>query len=170
MQRSASAPCIGSSPGTGSRRKKDRADGLRQRQRWFDRQLDLDPERVAFIDETWTAAYMTRSHGRCPKGERLRMGFPHGHRKTTTLVAGLRMTGMIAPMVLDGPINGDWFEAYVTKALIPELRPGNIVLLDNPSGHKRVAVKEKIEAVGATLFFLPPYSPTLILSRRRSHG
>ena len=63
---------------------------------------------------------MTRSHGRCPKGERLRMGFPHGHRKTTTLVAGLRMTGMVAPMVLDGPINGDWFEAYVTKVLVPE--------------------------------------------------
>ena len=95
---------------------------------------------------------MTRSHGRCPRGERLRMGFPHGHRKTTTLVAGLRMTGMVAPMVLDGPINGDWFEAYVTKVLVPELR-------DNLSSHKRVAVKEKIEAIGATLRFLPPYSP-----------
>ena len=68
---------------------------------------------------------MTRSHGRCAKGERLRMGFPHGHRKTTTLVAGLRMTGMIAPMVLDGPINGDWFEAYVAQVLVPELRPGD---------------------------------------------
>jgi hypothetical protein len=99
---------------------------------------------------------MTRSHGRCPKGERLRMGFPHGHRKTTTLVAGLRMTGMVALMVLDGPINGDWFEAYVTNVLVPELRPGGIVIMDNLSSHKRVAVKEKIEAVGATLRFLPP--------------
>jgi transposase len=102
---------------------------------------------------------MPRSHGRCPKGERLRMGFPHGHRKTTTLVAGLRMTGMVAPMVLDGPINRDWFEAYVTKVLMPELRPGDIVVMDNLSSHKRVAVREKIEAAGATLRFLPPYSP-----------
>ena len=87
------------------------------------------------------------------------MGFPHGHRKTTTLVAGLRMTGMVAPMVLDGPINGDWFEAYVTQVLVPELRPGDVVIMDNLSSHKRAAVKEKIEAVGATLRFLPPYSP-----------
>jgi transposase len=79
--------------------------------------------------------------------------------KTTTLVAGLRMTGMVAPMVLDGPINGDWFEAYVTQVLVPELRPGDIVVMDNLSSHKRAAVKEKIEAVGATLRFLPPYSP-----------
>lgn len=112
-----------------------------------------------FIDETWTATNMTRSHGRCPKGERLRMGFPHGHRKTTTLVAGLRMTGMVAPMVLDGPINGDWFEAYVTQVLVPELRPGDVVIMDNLSSHKRASVRERIEAAGATLRFLPPYSP-----------
>lgn len=83
-----------------------------------------------FIDETWTATDMTRSHGRCVRGERLRMGFPHGHRKTTTLVAGLRMSGMIAPMVLDGPINGDWFEAYVAQVLVPELDRGDIVIMD----------------------------------------
>ena len=87
------------------------------------------------------------------------MGFPHGHRKTTTLVAGLRMTGMIAPMVLDGPINGDWFEAYVAQVLVPELRPGDVVIMDNLSSHKRAAVKERIETAGATLRFLPPYSP-----------
>ena len=102
---------------------------------------------------------MTRSHGRCPKGERLRMGFPHGHRKTTTLVAGLRMTGMVAPMVLDGPINGDWFEAYVAQVLVPELRPGDVVIMDNLSSHKRASVQVLIEAAGATLRFLPPYSP-----------
>ena len=102
---------------------------------------------------------MTRSHGRCARGERLRMGFPHGHRKTTTLVAGLRMNGMVAPMVLDGPINGDWFEAYVAQVLVPELRPGDVVIMDNLSSHKRDAVRERIEAVGATLRFLPPYSP-----------
>ena len=102
---------------------------------------------------------MTRSHGRCRKGERLRMGFPHGHRKTTTLVAGLRMSGMVAPMVLDGPINGEWFEAYVREVLVPELRPGDIVVMDNLSSHKRTAVRERIEGAGASLLFLPPYSP-----------
>ena len=109
---------------------------------------------------------MTRSHGRCPKGERLRMGFPHGHRKTTTLVAGLRMRGMIAPMVLDGPINGDWFEAYVGQVLVPELRRGDIVIMDNLSSHKRASVRELIEAAGATLRFLPPYSPRLQPDRK----
>ncbi len=112
-----------------------------------------------FIDETWAATNMTRAHGRCRKGERLRMGFPHGHRKTTTLVAGLRMTGMVAPMVLDGPINGRWFEAYIAQVLVPELRPGDIVIMDNLSSHKRPAVRERIQAAGATLRFLPPYSP-----------
>ena len=88
------------------------------------------------------------------------MGFPHGHRKTTTLVAGLRMSGMVASMVLDGPINGEWFEAYVAQVLVPELRPGDVVIImDNLSSHKRDAVRERIEAAGATLRFLPPYSP-----------
>jgi len=102
---------------------------------------------------------MARSHGRAPEGERLPMGFPHGHRKTTTLVAGLRMTGMIAPMVLDGSINGEWFEAYVGQVLVPELRHGDIVIMDNLSSHKRASVRELIETAGPTLLFLPPYSP-----------
>lgn len=124
-----------------------------QRQEWFDGQVDLEPGRLVFIDETWAAANMTRTHGRCRKGERLRMGFPHGHRKTSALVAGLRMTGMGAPMVLDGPINGNWFEAHVAKVLVPELRSGDIVVMDNVSSHKRAAVRERIEAAGATLRF-----------------
>ena len=132
---------------------------MSRRQSWFEEQIDLEPERLVFIDETWTATNMTRSHGRCARGERLRMGFPHGHRKTTTLVAGLRMTGMVAPMVLDGPINGDWFEAYVGQVLVPELRPGDVVIMDNLSSHKRASVRELIEQAGATLRFLPPYSP-----------
>lgn len=102
---------------------------------------------------------MTRSHGRCPKGERLRMGFPHGHRKTTTLVARLRTSGMVAPMVLDGRINGDWFEAYVRQVLVPELRPGDVVIMDNLSSHKRASVRDLIAHAGASLRFLPPYSP-----------
>lgn len=144
---------------TGHAIEQDRPDNLKQRREWFDGQLDLEPERLVFIDETWTATNMTRSYGRCPKGERLRMGFPHGHRKTTTLVAGLRMAGMVAPVVLDGPINGDWFEAYVTEVLVPELRPGDVVIMHNLSSHKRASVQEKIEAAGATRRFLPPCSP-----------
>ena len=87
------------------------------------------------------------------------MGFPHGHRKTTTLIAGLRLSGMVAPMVLDGPINGAWFEAYVAQILVPELRRGDVVIMDNLSSHKRAPVRQRIEAAGATLLFLPPYSP-----------
>lgn len=87
------------------------------------------------------------------------MGFPHGHRKTTTLVAGLRSTGMVAPLVIDGPINGEWFEAYVAQVLVPTLKPGDIVILDNLSSHKRPAARKMIEAAGATMMFLPPYSP-----------
>ena len=102
---------------------------------------------------------MARSHGRCARGARLRMAVPHGHRKTTTLVAGLRLDGMIAPMVLDGPINGDWFEAYVARVLIPTLRSGDVVIMDNLSSHKRASVRAMIEAKGARLRFLPPYSP-----------
>lgn len=132
---------------------------MKQRHDWFEAQPDLDPQALVFIDETWTATNMARTHGRCPKGERLRMGFPHGHRKTTTLVAGLRMGGMVAPMVLDGPINGDWFEAYVAQVLAPTLRPGDTVVMDNLSSHKRTSVKAMIEARGAQLKFLPPYSP-----------
>ena len=144
---------------TGHAAEQDRPDVLKQRRAWFAGQLDLAPERLVFIDETWTATNMARSHGRAPRGERLRMGFPHGHRKTTTLVAGLRMSGMIAPMVLDGPINGEWFEVYVTQVLVPELRRGDIVIMDNLSSHKRASVRELIETAGATLLFLPPYSP-----------
>ena len=131
----------------------DRPDVLIKREAWFEGQLDLDPERLVFIDETLTATNMTRSHGRCQRGDRLRMGYPHGHRKTTTLVAGLRMTGMIAPMVLDGPINGDWFEAYVGQVLVPNLKRGDVVIMDNLSSHKRDSVRLVIEAAGARLMF-----------------
>ena len=112
-----------------------------------------------FIDETWTATNMARSHGRSPKGERLRMGVPHGHHKTTTLIAGLRLSGMVAPMVLDGPVNSAWFEAYVDQILVPELRCGDVVIMDNLSSHKRASVRAMVEAAGATIMFLPPYSP-----------
>ena len=121
--------------------------------------FDLDPDRLVFIDETWTATNMTRSHGRCARGERLPMGFPHGHRKTTTLVAGLRMTGMVAPMVLDGPMNRAAFQAYIDQVLVPTLRRGDIVVMDNLPAHKASDVRRAIEAAGAELRYLPPYSP-----------
>jgi transposase len=144
---------------TGHAVEQDRPDVRVRREGWFDNQLDLDPNRLVFIDETWTATNMTRSHGRCRKGQRLRMGFPHGHRKTTTFVAGLRRSGMIAPMVIAGPINGERFEAYVGQFLVPTLRPGDVVIMDNLGSHKRPGTRALIEAAGAKLMFLPPCSP-----------
>jgi transposase len=137
----------------------DRPDVVKRRQEWFEGQVDLDPERLVFIDETWASTNMARLHGRAPKGERLRAGIPHGHWKTTTFVAGLRLTGMMATMVLDGPINRDAFQAYVEQVLVRELRPGDTVIMDNLSSHKGVAIRQAIEAAGARLVFLPPYSP-----------
>lgn len=102
---------------------------------------------------------MARTHGRAPRGERLRAAIPHGHWKTTTFVAGLRTRGMVAPMVLDGPINGELFEAYVAQVLVPDLRPGDTVIMDNLGSHKGAGIRAAIEAVGASLLFLPPYSP-----------
>lgn len=102
---------------------------------------------------------MARTHGRAPRGQRLRAAIPHGHWKTTTFVAGLRTSGMVAPMVLDGPINSVAFQAYVDQVLVPELRPGDIVVMDNLGSHKGAGVRQAIEAVGASLLYLPPYSP-----------
>ena len=101
---------------------------------------------------------MARLRGRAPQGERLRAAIPHGHWKTTTFVAGLRLSGMAAPMVLDGPINRDAFQAYVDHILVPELSPGDVVIMDNLGSHKGPAVRAAI-AAGASLLYLPPYSP-----------
>ncbi len=145
----------------------------KRRQDWFDGQIDLDPERLVFIDGEedqktiqWIVfptngakTNMARTHGRCARGERLRMGLPHGHWKTTTFVGALTMRGMIAPFVLSGAINRDAFEAYVEKVLVPELRPGDIVVMDNLSSHKGPRARALIEAAGARLLFLPPCSP-----------
>jgi len=132
---------------------------VKRREEWFDGQLDLDPERLVFIDETWATTNMARRHGRAPRGERLRMSVPHGHWKTTTFVGALRLTGMVAPMVLDGPINGRAFQAYVDQVLVPELKPGDVVVMDNLGSHKGAGVRAAIEAAGAKLIYLPPYSP-----------
>ena len=102
---------------------------------------------------------MARRYGRAPRGQRLRASVPHGHWKTTTFVAGLRLTGVAAPFVLDGAINRHAFETYVAKVLAPELRPGDVVIMDNLSSHKGPRVRELVEAAGASLRYLPPYSP-----------
>ena len=112
-----------------------------------------------FIDETWASTNMARTHGRAPRGERLRAPIPHGHWKTTTFVAGLRSSGIVAPMVLDGPIDGHSFQAYVDQVLAPELRPGDVVIMDNLGSHKGAGIRPAIEAAGASLLYLPPYSP-----------
>ncbi len=119
----------------------------------------LPLDRFVFLDETWTTTHMTRLYGRAAKGQRLLDAVPHGHWKTTTFIAALRSTEMTAPMVIDGALNGDLFCAYVNQVLVPELRPGDIVVLDNLSSHKRVEARLAIEAVGARVVFLPPYSP-----------
>jgi transposase len=114
-----------------------------------------------FIDETWAATNMVRRYGRAARGLRLLAPVPHGHWKVTTLVAGLRTSGITAPCVFDGAINGERFRADVEQMLAPSLRPDDIVLLDNLSSHKTAGIAEAITAQGAQLVYLPPYSPDL---------
>ena len=114
-----------------------------------------------FIDETWVKTNMAPTHGRCRRGQRLYAKVPHGHWKTTTFVAALRHDGIPAPFVLDGPINGECFLAYVETVLVPTLSPGDIVLIDNLGSHKSPKIRKAIEAKGAELHFLPRYSPDL---------
>lgn len=136
-----------------------RPDVLKSREEWFDSQLDLDPERLVFIDETGLSTKMARRYGRSPRGERCRSGLPHGHWKTTTFTGALRISGMTAPMVLDGAMNGIAFRAYVEQVLVPTLLPGDIVVMDNLPAHKAEGVREAIEQAGAKLRYLPSYSP-----------
>jgi transposase len=116
---------------------------------------------MVFIDETWATTNMTRTHGRAPRGVRLVAAVPHGHWHTTTFLCGLRTTAMVAPLVLEGAINGRAFRAYIEQMLAPTLAPGDIVVMDNLGSHKVEGVREAIEAQGARLLYLPPYSPDL---------
>lgn len=138
-----------------------RPDVAAAREAWRDRQPSLDPDRLVFIDETWATTNMTRRYGRAARGQRLVAPVPHGHWKTSTFVAGLRSSGLTAPFVVDGAMNGDVFRAYVEQVLAPTLTPGDIVVLDNLGSHKVAGVREMIEARGASLVYLPPYSPDL---------
>ena len=124
-------------------------------------QPKLDPRKLVFIDETAASTNMTRRYGRATRGERLVCKVPHGHWKTSTFVAALRHNRVTAPFLLDGPMNGTTFLAYVEDVLVPTLKRGDIVIMDNVGVHKVAGVREAIEARGATLFYLPPYSPDL---------
>jgi transposase len=139
----------------------DRPDVAAKREQWRADQAALEVEKLVFVDETWASTAMSRRYGRAPVGERLVCAVPHGHWKTTTFVAALRPGGLTAPLVIDGAVNGDLFVAYVETVLVPTLTPGDVVVMDNLSSHKRARVKEAIEGAGATLRYLPPYSPDL---------
>jgi len=138
-----------------------RADVVRARRRWMREQGMFDPARLVFIDETSTNTAMVRLRGRCPRGIRLIDHVPHGHWKTITFIAGLRRRAMVAPFVLDGPMNSTSFMAYLKRCLVPTLKRGDIVMMDSLPVHKAAGVREVIEAAGAKLRYLPKYSPDL---------
>lgn len=132
-----------------------------KRRTWVARQRDFDPERLVFVDETWVKTNMTRPRGRSLRGRRLRDSVPHGHWQTTTFLAGLHCTGLRAPLVVDGAINGEIFLAWVKQELVPTLHQDDIVVMDNLSAHKVKGVREAIAGAGARVCYLPPYSPDL---------
>ena len=137
----------------------DRSDVAQARDEWRASQSELNPERLVFIDETGAATDMARRYGRCPRGQRLVSSVPWGHWKTTTFVAALRVGEIAAPCVFDGPMDGPSFRAYVEQFVVPILRQGDIVVMDNLPSHKVAGIREAIEAAGAELRYLPSYSP-----------
>jgi len=139
----------------------DRPDVARHRRRWQVWQGFMESTSLVFLDESGVSTNMTRRYGWAPKGDRLVDAVPHGHWKITTIVAGLTASGVVAPFVIDGPMDGDAFRIYVEEVLAPELKPRQAVLMDNLSIHKVKGVKEAIQAAGASLLYLPSYSPDL---------
>jgi len=133
----------------------------RRRAQWTKYQDRVEPERLVFIDETWTKTNMAPLRGWAPRGKRLVAKVPHGNWKTTTFVAALRLDRIEAPWLLEGPIDGESFRTYVERVLVPTLREGDIVIMDNLGSHKGKAVRQLIRSAGAKLFFLPKYSPDL---------
>jgi transposase len=139
----------------------ERPDIARKRARWKARQGSIDPHRLVFIDETWAKTNMAPLRGWAARGRRLIGRAPFGHWNTMTFVAALRHDGIVAPWVIDGPINGRIFQTYVEQVLVPTLRPDDIVVMDHLGSHKAPAIRQAIRAAGARLFFLPAYSPDL---------
>lgn len=121
----------------------------------------IDPTRLVFIDETWTKTNMAPLRGWSPQGQRLQAKVPHGRWTTMTFLAALRHDRVTAPWLIEGPINGQTFRLYIDEVLIPTLRPGDIVVMDNLGSHRSIAIRLALKAVGAKLFFLPKYSPDL---------
>ena len=140
---------------------RDRPDVARRRAQWIKYQDRIDPSRLVFIDETWTKTNMAPLRGWARRGSRLIAKVPHGHWHTTTFLAALRHDRIDAPWLLDGPIDGESFMIYVERVLLPTLRPGDIVIMDNLGSHKGKAARQLIRSAGAKLFFLPKYSPDL---------
>ena len=134
----------------------DRPDVARRRMRWKKYQHRIDPSRLVFIDETWTKTNMAPLRGWCPRGQRLPAKVPHGHWKTMAVLAALRCDRIEAPWLLDGPINGECFKAYIERVLLPTLKRGDVVIIDNLGSHKGRAIRAAIRSVGAPLLFLPP--------------
>jgi transposase len=139
----------------------ERPDVAEARLRWMSDRLRFDPAKLVFVDETGASTKMARLYGRAKRGRRVVGRIPWGHWKTVTFVAGLRLDGFTAPFAIDCAMNGTIFIEYLQQCLVPTLRPGDIVVIDNLPAHKRHEVREIIEAVGATLLYLPPYSPDL---------
>jgi putative transposase len=139
----------------------DRPDVARRRGQWRKYQGRIDPARLLFIDETWTKTNMAPLRGWTQRGQRLKAKVPHGHWKTMTFLAALRQDRIDAPCVFDGPINGERFRLYVEKMLVPVLKAGDIVIMDNLGSHRSKAVRQAIRDAGARLLFLPKYSPDL---------
>jgi transposase len=140
---------------------RDRPDVARRRAQWTKYQDRVEPERLVFIDETWTKTNMAPLRGSAPRGKRLLAKVPHGRWKTTTFLAALRLDRIDAPWLLEGPIDGESFRTYVERVLVPTLRQSDIVIMDNLGSHRGKAVRELIRSTGAKLFFLPKYSPDL---------
>ncbi len=133
----------------------------RRRAQWNKYRPAIAAERLVFIDETWAKTNMAPLRGWAPRGQRLNAKVPHGKWRTLTFLAALRHDRIEAPWLLDGPINGERFRIYVEQVLVPTLKPGEIVIMDNLGSHKGKAVRQAIRAAEAKLFFLPKYSPDL---------
>ena len=146
---------------TAAAQEQDRKDVKRRREQWRKHQGRIDPKRLVFIDETWTKTNMAPLRGWGPRGSRVKGSAPFGRWKTMTFIAALRRDGIAAPCLFDGPINGEVFLAWVRQVLVPTLKPGEIVIMDNLGSHRGKAVRGAIRAAGAKLLFLPKYSPDL---------
>jgi transposase len=137
----------------------DTPEAQQRRQAWRDQVKQIDPKRLVFLDESGVTTEMTRRYGRAPRGERVQEGTPAGHWRTVTLLGAMSSEGLVATMTIESPTDAEVFLAYVDQVLVPRLEPGQVVILDNLAAHKVAGVRQRIEAAGAQLLYLPPYSP-----------